>query len=121
MTTAKRGGRKVAGVMTVSLGVAAISLHSIGNVAMARDVTDFDLSRKSPSIDGVIEFSRTHPESPLVLELVEALPSAWQPEACLRIADIVSPEYFAQCLAALAPGAGPTSPTPSEGRGPLNY
>jgi hypothetical protein len=109
------------GVMTLSLSAAAISLNSGGDIAEARDATAFDLSRQSASIESIVEFGRTHGESPLVLELIEALPSTLQPEACLRIADIISPDYFARCLAALAPGAGPTSPTVGQGREPLNY
>lgn len=105
--------RQLAGVMTVGLGVAAVSLHADRAYA-STDAVDFEAARRAPSIDALVGFTKTHPDSPLVLELVQALAPELRPDGCTEILPFVSPDRFAQCLAALAPAAGPTSAPSTE-------
>lgn len=102
--------------MTVGLGMAAISLHAEPSFA-STDAADFETARQSPSIDAIVGFTKSHPDSPLLLELVQALSPELQPEACTSIMGFVSPEQFAQCLASLAPAAGITSAPSTEKKG----
>jgi hypothetical protein len=119
MRNRRAGLRQLAGVMTVGLGMAAISLHAEPSFA-STDAVDFDAVRQTPSVDAIVGFTRAHPDSPLVLELVQALSPELQPEACTSIMPFVSPDQFALCLASLAPAAGLSPPSGETNGGPQN-
>jgi hypothetical protein len=96
--------------MTIGLGVAGVTLAP--SEAAAGEAEDFDVALNSindhPSIAAIEAFAKAYPNSPLIADLIEALPENARLGACNALQSLgIAPETFEACLGLLESAAGP--------------
>ena len=69
----------------LSAGVAAIALLPISVQAQTTESAAYAVAKNSQSTEGTLKFIEAYPQSPLGLELVQALPEDLQKDVCVSL------------------------------------
>jgi hypothetical protein len=98
------------GAVTLSAGMIAVSLAPLPLVAQTTESTAFEVAKDARSADAALNFIKQYPESPLAVELVEALPDDTARELCAELPENVAQALLDKCsqLLGVLPAAGPT-------------
>ncbi len=104
----------------LSAGVAAIALLPISVQAQTTESAAYAVAKNSQSTDATLKFIEAYPQSPLGLELVQALPEDLQKDVCVSLPESLPIDdtliQYCATLLNILPAAGP-APTGRQDNG----